>query len=753
MFRCLLAVLLLRLSEVGAAHALPRDGLAAQFLPHPDAAQIENGEAQQRFGEHPPDSDGQRLIVGVSTAVEEAAYVYRQADGQWLLEARLDKPAGSRVGFGQSVAISGEHAAVGGGLDEVYTYRFSDGVWSLDPTPLVFSGCDGSCGAEGAGILSLAGTRLLVGTPGLNLRGAVHVFERGDGNYGQVLRLVDRDTVAGDRFGRSLDQHGAQAIIGARGAAMVYRLNGAQAEREARFAGQVADDFGVQVRIHGGLALVGAPLADGAFTDQGRLLVFQRDGGGDWAQLQQFAGAAALARVGEAADVASELIAVRRNQPARVEVHTRPAGSSGTFTLLAGVDRSARQLRWIDRDLMISQPGADIGRNGDQGLLEQLALRGSNLLPTQTIFLADGPDGDAFGTAVARTGSVGWIGAPEADFGAGRVFRLGLQTPAPSVLRILAPAGGGRYGAGIGVSATVLAVGAPDSVVAGIASGAVYVHDVQSQVLLQTLVPADAAPGLEFGRSVALNGDHLLVGAVESAYWFQRQGAVWVEIQRFQDSTVRGLGEAVALSAFDGVLSAARTELGLPEVGICLVFALDAPGATPLRLQPGLPDRFPGGRYCQRVATFGTSASDRLLAAAQAFRGDIQPLRDRAEVWRHNLSVSQPFVRAGDLVNAPLRSEPVALGVALSAEHALYASAGGVVQARRSGDGYVDPVFRAVTPAPDPSFASALVLDGAAALAGAPLATADNGRRTGAAWAFTLDATPPADALFADDFE
>lgn len=729
--------------------------IAALRLDHPDLMQIGNGESSQRLGEHPFDDDGLRVITGVSSGDEEAAYVFRREGGEFVLEARLDKPASAIRGqFGQSVAIDGAHAAVGGGVDEVYTYALSNGIWTLDAAPLAFSGCDGVCGAQGQDILRLAGARLVVGAPGINLRGAVHVFERTAQGYVQRQRVVDRDTVAGDRFGRALDLSGSSLLIGTRDGAMVYVETGGSFVRQAVLSGASGEGFGDVVRLQGDVALVGAPQADGAFAEQGELQIFQRSGN-SWSQLQTLRGSATNARVGSAFDIDSDAIVLRRAAPEQIELWTRPAPGGGSFSRHALIEAPGRQLTLRDFSILASDIGADLGPNIDQGRIDAYALRGVNLQRVGQLQLPDGIGGDRFGAAVARSGEFGFVGAPGRDFAAGAVFRYALGTQPAAPLQLPRPDGAVAYGSALGFDGGALAVGAPDTSSAGLDSGAVYLYDGQTLQLQQVLTPTPGAANLDFGRAVALVGEHLLVGARESAFLYRRVNGSWTLLSHLQAPDALGYGSAVALSAFDGVIAAPQTALGaMSGVGACYAFALDA-ASSQVRIDPRFGDRFENGRYCRGVAAAALSpgGGDRYLAASfAAFDAQLGVrLRDEVEArLRGNDNNSQYTGFAGELINDPLRTEPQALAVAMNESLLLYAAPGGLLRGERRNGVYQGIDRIVLAEAPDASFASALALSGSSVLAGAPLHIDARGRVSGAAYALDLTI---ADALFGDGYE
>ncbi|MBL8897968.1 MAG: VCBS repeat-containing protein, partial [Planctomycetes bacterium] len=89
--------------------------------------------------------------------------------------------------------------------------------------------------------------------------------------------------------------------------------------------------------------------------------------------------------------------------------------------------------------------------------------------------------------------------------------------------------------------------------------GAAYVFTRSGGVWTQEakLVPADAVEGILFGASVAIDGDHVIVGAslgrdasggaVGAVYFFERVGGVWTEQRKIAGPSGGGFGSAVAL--------------------------------------------------------------------------------------------------------------------------------------------------------------------------------------------------------------
>jgi len=143
-----------------------------------------------------------------------------------------------------------------------------------------------------------------------------------------------------------------------------------------------------------------------------------------------------------------------------------------------------------------------------------------------------------FGAAVAIDGDVLAIGAPldtliGVDAGVTYVYR---DVGGSLSLEVQLAASDGQTGDDFGTSLALdgqrLVIGAPrDQTLNGIASGSAYVFEKQARGWTQTkkLVPSDASPLASFGTSIALEDDLLIVGAPENHHsGFFDAGSVYV---------------------------------------------------------------------------------------------------------------------------------------------------------------------------------------------------------------------------------
>src|SRR5262249_43933685 len=124
---------------------------------------------------------------------------------------------------------------------------------------------------------------------------------------------------------------------------------------------------------------------------------------------------------------------------------------------------------------------------------------------------------DYFGTAVAVAGSIAVVGAPYdgASNNAGLVYVFDLSTgKLLQTLKSPKPAAHDRFGNSVAISSGLIVVG-------GIDIGATFVFDALTGNLVRTLNDPDPASGGNFGSSVKISQRKVLVGALgRAAYLF-----------------------------------------------------------------------------------------------------------------------------------------------------------------------------------------------------------------------------------------
>lgn len=190
------------------------------------------------------------------------------------------------------------------------------------------------------------------------------------------------------------------------------------------------------------------------------------------------------------------------------------------------------------------------------------------------------------------------------------------------ILDRLAPSDGDAaraFGRSVAVSGSTLVVGASDGESSGAETGAVYVfaHDGERWAPQGKLVAGDGSAGDLFGLSVAVDGDTALVGAPGdgsrgSAYVFERDGATWTEVDKLfpSEGGARDFGVAVALDRSVAVVGAPGSSGG----GSAYLFARSSAGwseVTPIAAALPSSER----RFGAAVAISG----DRVVVGAPSF--------------------------------------------------------------------------------------------------------------------------------------
>lgn len=198
----------------------------------------------------------------------------------------------------------------------------------------------------------------------------------------------------------------------------------------------------------------------------------------------------------------------------------------------------------------------------------------------QTLTVAGAPQ-DQFGYSVAIEGDTIVVGAPfdntsqTVDQGAAFAFSWnGSQWAQSQKLQRSAGAGDDHFGTSVAVSGDTIVIGVPlADLTAGGNQGAAIVFERNGGWIQGPTLTAggSAESGAQFGSSVAISGDAIVVGAPfenvggdvaqGSAYVFVRSGAVWMQEQKVTASDGAGddrFGFSVAIGGDTIVAAAAR---------------------------------------------------------------------------------------------------------------------------------------------------------------------------------------------------
>jgi hypothetical protein len=465
-----------------------------------------------------------------------------------------------------------------------YVFRYENGSWVEDDR---FTSSDAAVDDRFGEFIALSGDVAVVGVPDYddeNDLGAVYVFRNdGAGTWTEEDKLLapadSAEVPFGAQFGRTLDVSGDTLLVGAFngfddngdrvGAVYVYRYDGMGGwDETAKLTGEGVDyvhQFGKSVALSGDTAVVGARgafLADSA----GLACVFWYDGA-SWVQQQtltapgssssgdsfiNFGRSVAISETTVLVGHGSDEIYLFRNIPDIKLV--ADDGASG--------DDFGNAVALSDDMALVGAPGDDDDANSS-GSAYLFRYDGANWFDEDKLTAPDAAQDDRFGSSVALAGDIAAIAAPDADLYAGvaYVYRYGGSSWGAGVeLPASGLAADDQLGKSIAAAADTVVVGAPD---ADLLAGAAYVfwYNGASWIQQARLSASDAAAGHEFGSSVAISGDTLVVGApagedtgaAGQAYVFRRDAGAWTQelppLTASDGFDTDNFGRAVAISS------------------------------------------------------------------------------------------------------------------------------------------------------------------------------------------------------------
>jgi len=279
-------------------------------------------------------------IGGDSMSNAGAAYmIERDSQGIWQHVQKIVASDRERIdNFGRSVSISGNYAIVGAhqtsenefGLDSVilaggaYIFlRDSSGSWNQIQKIV---SADREAGDQFGRPVAIDGDYAIIGAywededaaggNTLATAGSAYIFEKdSNGTWLQVQKIVAPDRAVGDRFAESVaisgnyaiagtyheqeDTSGSNSMVNAGSCYIFERDSIGQWSFVQKLVASdrgVDDNFGQSVAISGNYVLVGAPdddedaMGGNTMNDAGSSYIFERDGNGDWHEVQKLVG-------------------------------------------------------------------------------------------------------------------------------------------------------------------------------------------------------------------------------------------------------------------------------------------------------------------------------------------------------------------------------------------------------------------------------------------------------------------------------
>ena len=226
--------------------------------------------------------------------------------------------------------------------------------------------------------------------------------------------------------------------------------------------------------------------------------------------------------------------------------------------------------------VVVGAPDHDTGGKTDGGQAYVYVRSGTVWTEQATLAASDGAQYDEFGSSVAISGDTVVVGAPghdtggQADAGQAYVYvRSGAVWTEQATLAASDGAAGDRFGWDVAISGDTVVVGEPYYTIGNTSPGQAYVYVRSGAVWTEqaTLAASDGATAW-FGWSVAIDGDTVVVGAViggqnnsGQAYVYVRSGTVWSE----QATLAHSSGAWGDQFGFSVAISGDTVVVGAPE--------------------------------------------------------------------------------------------------------------------------------------------------------------------------------------------
>jgi hypothetical protein len=657
-----------------------------------------------------------------------------------------DGAASNRLG--SSVAISGDLSVVGAPREDsnrgaAYVFTRSGNTWSQRAK---LTGSGRAANDYFGTSVSISGGSIAVGAPGFgtagSIPGATHVFVGSGSSWTEQAKITASDGEFKDQFGYSVSLSGDTLLVGAitdqilanqqQGSAYVFTRSGSnwtqQGGKLTASDGAQWDLFGVSVSLDGDTAIVGSfgDELPGAF-DGGAAYIFTRSGT-TWTEQQKLSPPTAVnnANFGNQVAISGETVAVASYR------------NTGT---VAG-----------------------------QGLVYVYTRSGSTWSLQQTLAASDGATGDNFGYSVSLSGDLLAVGANNDDSGAisnhgsAHLFKRSGSTWTFSSKFVASDSGAAdELGSSVAVDGDTVIAGVPlDNVGANSDQGSAKIF--QTKMTISKVIASDGEASDEFGRSVAISGDIVVVGAYlddigmnldqGSAYIFKRSGATWVQEARLvatdgaQSDT---FGYSVAVSGDNVVVSSPFADIGPNNDQGAVYLFTKSSGSwvqnTKLTASDGAANDYLG--YGYTWSALSISGDDVIVGAAHA---DIGPNSNQGAAYIFT-KLSGSWVQNAKLIASDGAADDLfGTSVAISGNHAVAGAMfddigmndgqGSAYVFRRSGGTWaVEAKLVAPDGAQYDNFGYSVAISGDTVVAGAPLQNIGGIPAQGSAYVFTRSGT------------
>lgn len=339
------------------------------------------------------------------------------------------------------------------------------------------------------------------------------------------------------------------------------------------------DWLGLRVALEGTTVVAGAPTRSNA---TGAAVVFE-NAGGTWAQTQLL-----TANDGTFGEYFGWTVAMEGDRllVGAYRMGTTSAGAVYEFERVAGTWQQGQKIqpaviqpsRNFGNAVSLDGPTALIGALQDNqfGSLAGAAFvfnyDGTDWIEGQKLTASDAGPSHQFGFSVDMQGDLAVVGALLANIGpsmpgAAYVFERTANTWS-QVIKLTAadPQPNSQFGSSVAVSGNRIVVGAARASANLVNSGAVYVFERSGNtwLQLQKLLPSDPVQQGEFGCAVQMIDDTIVIGARRSnaVYVFARQDGQWIEKLKVTSPDAVAEDQFGTSVAWDGSALVAGANLG-----------------------------------------------------------------------------------------------------------------------------------------------------------------------------------------------
>ena len=393
-----------------------------------------------------------------------------------------------------------------------------------------------------------------------------------------------------------------------------------------------------------------------------------------------------------------------------------------------------------------------LGRTGVVAVLGLFAQAAAAQCELTKLVSSESETRDEFGYSVAIEGDRVVVGARYDDgdpFGEGRAYVLRREGAHWAEEAKLAPSSAtGLFGESVAISGELVVVGARFTNDYGMNSGAAYVFRLEAGEWIEEakLVDSTLEAFDEFGQSVSIDGDCVVVGAPRdddagdgagAVYVFRRDGGSWVREAKLTASDAANgdtFGYSVAISGNVIIVGAWLNSAGAPGAGAAYVFRSDG-GAWNEEAKLVASDPSLGNNMGWSVAADG----DRVVAGRLGYdEGAAYVFHFDGSDWSEEAKVTASDGQRGDWFGAAvaLRGDRLIVG-AVHDGHAGSAS-GSAYVFQRDGSSWSEVAkLTGADAAGGDEYGTGVAIDGGIAVVGSPLDD-DAGDNSGSIYVYAV---------------